>query len=357
MLDKPEAYGAVRGSAGVPRIVSALSLLAFAAFALIVLVSSLTRPIANWDMLAYAGSVVRHQGETDPARVQERAFGLVRQAVTPDQWANLTQASHYSQVQATDPRAFASMLPMYEVKGGYNRVISWLAGRDDVVRAMRLVSLVSVLGMLALLAWSFARLGALHWLAFTLPVLASLRVVDMASMGSPDAAVALLSVAAGVAMLSGGRAGFAVAAAVLALAVWFRPDMLVASAGLPFAIAAGFGLAAWLGGEDMRAALKRGLRAGGVAPFVGAAAGVGAYVLAKQGVQHPGWWTHFNFTFVAPLDDLTGFSPPFDVAVYVKAVIRAVTRMLRDETWPWLTLAFMVGVLLHAGSPRSVPRC
>jgi hypothetical protein len=178
-------------------------------------------------------------------------------------------------------------------------------------------------------------------------VLAALRVTDLASLCAPDSLVAMLGVgAAGLILVRGSPRPPAAALAMLVAAVALRPDMLVATTGLPFALVAGSALAMLLAGARPGAALTQALRAVGSLPWLAAIAGCAAYVAAKWGVAHPGWWAHFNFSFIAQQDTMAGFSPTFDARVYATALARVMVRMLREETWPWIVLAITLAGLL-----------
>jgi hypothetical protein len=330
-------------------VATLVSLAIYLALVASVAINAWSRPIANWDMLAYSGAVIQRQGETDPALIQQRAYQSVRAAVSDDQWTDLTTAGRYRVVQATNPDAFVSMLPMYAVKGGYITLISVLSHASDIVRAMRLVSFVSVLALLALLPLAFWKLGALRFLGLTAPVLASLGIVDLASLATPDALVAALATGAMVAIvLSQGRGAMLVAVALLVTAVWMRPDMLVATTGLPLALVVGHWLGGFREGRGLITGLIAAVRQVGIVPWLGVGGGAAAYMLAKWGVAHPGWWAHFNFTFVAQQETMAGFQPPFDPQVYVTTLARVTVRLLRAEIWPWLVMAGLLVGLLFA---------
>ncbi len=324
-----------------------MSVAIYLMFCGVVLLNAVARPVANWDALAYVASVVRHQGETRPAVIHENAYGAVARAVTPDQMQNLREGNAYRRAQAADPAAFVSMLPMYEVKGGYIWLVSALSRLADPVSVMRALSLAATLAMLATLLLALWRIGALHLAGLVVPPLAALQVIDLASISTPDPLVAALSVGATALIVTGRSARPPLASLVLLLlAVAIRPDMLVATTGLPVALVAGCGCAAWLEGNRPGSALKAAFRTVGLAPWLAALAGFGIYLVAKAGVAHPGWWAHFNFTFVTQQENMTGFAPAFEWRIYVSAVARAILRLLRDETWSWIALAIALSAVL-----------
>lgn len=330
-----------------------LSIALYLAFCSVTLINAVARPIANWDMLAYVGSAVRQGGETRPDIIHARAFETVKARVTPAQWAELTEPGLYRRTQASDPAAFVSMLPMYEVKGGYVRALAFASRFADPVAVMRTVSLISVAALLAVLAWAFHRLGALPLLGLTVPALALLRVQDLASMSTPDAPVAALAVAA-MALVATRRGGHVrwLVAALLVAAVLLRPDMLVVAALLPFALVLGAVAVRLLSRERPGAALPAAFREVGPAPWVGLVLAPLAYFAAHHGVVHPGWWTHFSFSFIFAPVSLDGYRPAFEIGAYASALGRVTMRLLREETWPWLVLAMTVGGVLLAETRR-----
>ncbi len=324
-----------------------VSVAVYALFCAIILVSALVRPVANWDALAYVGAVVKFQGETRTSVIHAKAYDAVRQAVAPEDMRDLTEAGHYRRVQARDADAFVSMLPMYEVKGGYIALVSALSRLTDPISVMRGLSLVSTMAILIAIAVVFHRLGALNLLGLSVPVLSALQIRDLATLCTPDAPAAALFVwAAALIIIKGTMRPSPAALGLLVAAVALRPDLLVATAGLPVALVAGSAFVALRDGATARDALLDGVKASGLGPWLAAIAGLFVYSAAKSGVPHPGWWAHFSFSVVAQQDTMQGFAPAFDLKVYVGAIVRVTVRMLRDETWPWLVLAMAGAGLL-----------
>lgn len=321
-----------------PGIASLVSTLIFLAYAAITLATAVTRPIANWDMLAYQASVLDRQGTPDSATLHRETFERVRAAITDGQFRELTGSDAWRERQARDSEAFRSMLPMYEVKGGYIALLTAVSTFTETIQAARAISLVSVGVIFAVLAFAFWRLGALRYLVLTVPVLAVLRFADLASITAPDPlAIALAFSALTMIAARGVFSAGPVPAVLVALSVWMRPDMLVVAAGLPVALAVTAAMQAWREGTG----LLRAPLAAGIWPWLGIPLAFGAYQLAKWGVAHPGWWVHFNFSIIAQQESMAGFNPAFSWGDYLRGVIRGVLRTARDETWPWLMLAML----------------
>ncbi len=332
-----------------PRIALVLSVALYLLYCGLVVLNAVARPIADWDMLAYVASVLQRRGETDALQLHAQAFGIVRAAVTDAQWHQLTTLSQYRVVQARDAEAFVSMLPMYQVKGGYVALIDLVGGMLGPVTAMRVVSLASMIVLMAALFVSFWRLGQLRFIGLLTPVMAMLRFPDLASISAPDALVAALATSAAcLIILSERTRPPPLALGLLVTAVLIRPDMLVATTGLPLALVAGSTVAALLDGRNLRGALDQGLRATGPWPWAAAVAGVGAYLAAKAGVNHPGWFAHFMFSFHDQRDTMAGFQPAFDIRIYLSALARVTVRLLREDIWPWLMLSLILCGLFFA---------
>ncbi len=324
-----------------------MSVAIYTLFCVIVLVSAMARPVANWDALAYVGAVVKFQGETRASVIHEKAYDAVRRAVAPEDMRDLTEAGHYRRVQARNADAFVSMLPMYEVKGGYIALVSALSRLADPISVMRGLSLISTIAMLIAVAVVFHRLGALTLLGLSVPILSALQIRDLATLCTPDAMAAALFVwAAALIIIRGTLRPPPAALGLLVAAVALRPDLVVATAGLPVALVVGSAFVALRDGATVRAAFLEGVHASGLGPWLAAVAGLTVYAAAKSGVPHPGWWAHFNFSVVAQQDTMQGFAPAFDLKVYVGAIARVTVRMLRDETWPWIVLAMAAAGLL-----------
>ncbi len=353
---------ALSGHAERPRPVSgdrlgsagALSVAVFLLFALVTMVNAVSRPIANWDMLPYVASALQRNGLSDPVEIHRQSYAAVRAKVSEGQWADLTANGRYRTVQATDPHAFVSMLPMYQVKGGYVTLVAATAPIADPVSSMRAMSLIAAAATLAGILYAFHGLGALRLVGLTAPALSMLDFQDQASMCSPDVLATAMAVWAAAVIAVRERASW-LPVALLVGSVLLRPDMLVATTGLAPAMAAGAFLVALARGLPLMRALPGSLRETGLAAWAAGPLGVAAYALAKAGVSHPGWWPHFWFSFLEQRDTMAGFAPAFDLTTYVTGLGRVFMRTMRDEAWPWLMMALAVGSLLWVRARDVAP--
>lgn len=317
------------------------SVAVFLLFALVTMVNAISKPIANWDMIPYVGSALQRNGVTDPAEIHRQSYALVKAKVTEAQWMDLISNGRYRAVQAADPHAFVSMLPMYQVKGGYVSMVAAAARVADPVDVMRAVSVFGAAATLAGLLYAFYGLGALRLIGLTVPVLAAVELPDQASLCGPDI-IATAMVVWAAALIAVRAQVCWPAVALLVVSVLFRPDMLVATVGLALALGSGSFIVALARGEPAVAALSGAIRTTGLPALMAAPLGVAAYLVAKIGVAHPGWWAHFWFSVIEQRDTMQGFAPAFDLKAYLSGLVRVFMRAMRGEAWPWIMVALAV---------------
>jgi hypothetical protein len=327
------------------RLAELLSVAVFVVFATVVLLSSVARPVSNWDMLAYEAAALERSGVADARELHRRAYEAVKARTPAADFTQLTTSDDFRATWAADPDAFRSLLPMYQVKGGYVALLSLAGSFVDRIDFARWLSRISVAVILGAIAFAFWRCGALASLAFAIPVLAALNLRDMASLMTPDAPATALVVVALAGLARPGQVRLSPLGAIcVALSVALRPDMIVVAVGLPAALAAA-AVASRARSEWLPAILSPW-------PMLAAVGGVACYLAAKAGVAHPGWWPHFWFSIVGQQASMAGFSPEFSLAAYAGGVARAVLRMLRDEIWPWLALTALPAALAVARLQR-----
>ena len=81
----------------------------------IIAIIALGFPLANWDMIPYTALAQATPGQ-DMAAIHASAYETVKQAVSPGDFLQLTEDRRYRIAQYASSDAFATMLPMYEVK-------------------------------------------------------------------------------------------------------------------------------------------------------------------------------------------------------------------------------------------------
>jgi len=290
---------------------------------------AITRPALDWDVVPYTVAILKAgatspDGTIDAALLHARTWAAIKPHLSPEGLAYLTTPNSYVEAQFANPAALASQLPLYEAKLGYIVLLKTVALAVDPVRAIVVVSLVSAVGILALLvhtAWRLDGLATLAWL----PVVLLFQLGSFASMVSPDAIFTLACVA-GIAALLSERLRLAIFCFLMA--VLLRPDGLVLNVFLCCALA---------------------VRRHYHATLVLLAGSLGAYAMNTLAGQHVGWWPQFYFNFVERWNVLTDFRPPFDPGLYVGVVTKQIGTV---SHLPWVhaaVAAVMTATLLLAG--------
>jgi hypothetical protein len=298
----------------------------------IIAIIALGFPLANWDMIPYTALAQTMPGQ-DIAAVHQQAYEAVKGAVSPGDFIELTQDRGYRVAQFAKPDAFATMLPMYEVKWLYIEAVKALSGFTDAIKAERMVNAMAMVAIgIMLTLW----LNAGRALVLAPLVIAGLAMCDIGTIAritSPD-------MFAG-AFIIGGLFAFhkkqiVVAAAALALATLARPDHVVMATML-----AGMVLVT---ARDWKSALLLALPA------------VAASSFAMNVDGYPGWWPHIYLTQIEYVPSLEGFAPEFSLANYVLAVVKAGARAIAEEGWPAMLLLAGTAIIWMAMKHRFAER-
>jgi hypothetical protein len=334
-----------RGWRLVSAILATFIALYFAYFAIM-------RPALDWDVVPYTMAILKAgatspDGTVDIVALHAKTWTTIRPHPSPAGWTYLTVGNSYVEAQHLDPVALFSQLPLYESKYGYIVLLKGVALAMDPVRAIVMVSLVSTLGILAILVYAAWRLDGIATLAW-LPLVLLFGLGSFASMVSPDAVFTFACVA-GIALLLSERVRPAVVCFLLA--VLLRPDGIVLNAIL-------------CGGLALRRQYGAAL-----ALFIGS---VAAYAMSALASQSIGWWPLFYFTFAELQNVLKDFRPAFDSGLYFKvmmvqigrvshmawlhaalaAVLTAILLLKRQDSGAWANL--LLGILLIGAAARFV---
>ena len=287
------------------------------------------RPTYNWDAIAYYALAERVPGD-DVATVHAKGYGVLNRTASAHVVAELSASNEYRRVQATNPDAFASMLPMYAVKRGYIASLRALAPAVGTVQAVRLVGVVSFAVLMSVvLGWAWFG-GFIQAAPIALLVTLALQMREQVSGGTPDLPATALIVTALAACWSN-RTWWAVP--LLAAATTFRPDTVVVAFALVIA-----------------SAVTRRDIVPAIATFSASAL---AYLWCTGGVETIGWWAHYSFSNVRYVNDLTGFEPPFSLLAYLKGQARGVVLSLAHFNWPIVLACVLAGWAWLASRGRA----
>ncbi|MHB8735458.1 MAG: hypothetical protein ACYC6M_09175 [Terriglobales bacterium] len=183
------------------------------------------RPLYNWDLVGYVGSVLAWE-TPQAAAVHARTYALLARELPHGAFSELIERLPYTRTVARDPEAFAEQLPFYRVKIGYVALLTGLRRLGvDLPRAVALVSSVSTgTSLWILFLWLESQLGSGRAAWITAAVGVSPPLLELGRLATPDA-LACLTVLSATWLLTLGRRSLAVGLGVAAVTV--RPDTLV----------------------------------------------------------------------------------------------------------------------------------
>jgi len=282
---------------------------AFGLYVLLVAVTAILMPDANWDMIPYL-AVAEESRFPDAQQLHDYAYSTIKAGISAQQYADLATNDPYRVHMAEDPEAFRSMLSMYRIKFLYAEILSALSHVMSPVAAIRAVSVFSALAFGAVVLLWLGSEGALALAPLIGAVMITAGFGDAARMGTPD-------LLASVAMLGGAyayvRKREAAAALLLFLAFLVRPDNL-AFLGVFAVLLLAFRQWSW----------------GALAAFLAAFV---AYVPISHWANHPGWWPHLYFSSIQQQMTMDNFHPVFSVVLYLKAFANALVRAVTTNSW------------------------
>lgn len=294
----------------------------FIFFGLALFVSALIIPKYNWDMIPYL-ALILDDGHMDETQLHEKTFSLVRESIPPEDWVRLTESSSYRKRQASDPAAFASMLPFYRVKIGYVYTLK-LFGLifDPIVSILVSSGLFASLSVISILAF-LRSIKAAEASLVIIPVAILAGAFDVSRSSIPDSMFSFLIISSIYLCFSN---KYLYSSMILALSTAIRPESII----LIFSISACMMLARRQSYHYVFALV----------------ASVLVYSFISSHTEHPGWWTHFYFSNVEMQETMSDFKPNFDVFVYIAALTSGVAKALIFLNWPHLIMLLLIILVL-----------
>jgi hypothetical protein len=285
----------------------------------IIAIIALGFPLANWDMIPYTALAQATPGQ-DMAAIHASAYDTVKLAVSPGDFLQLTEDRKYRIAQYASSDAFATMLPMYQVKWLYIETVRTISGFIGVIQAERVINSVAMVAIgLMISFW----LNANRALVFAPIVIAGLALCDIGTVAritTPDMMGGAFVLGAILALQ---RKQALIASLLLMASVATRPDHVLLAGCLALALI--------LANRDWRSAAV--LLVPALAAF--------AFVSHVDG--YPGWWAHVYLTQIEYVPTLEGFHPEFSLATYIVAIVKAASRAIAEEGWPILLLMLGLG--------------
>ena len=286
------------------------SITTLAGFVAVCVAMTFLRPVYNWDVLAYLGASVKGT-LASASDIHAYAYGIVRDAVPPEAFAELTEAGSYRIRQFADPEAFVSMLGMYEMKWLYISLMKWLT---PIFGAYNSTYAINVGALLILTTSLGLWLRATRLSGYAPLVVALIFVLQFSGFYAtqqPDFLGNALLVAS---LLSFERKRDLQGSALMVLTILTRPDQ-IATTGVLMACA-------WFLRD--RSTLVFALT------FL---VGLGAWLVIGQTTDSVGYWSHVWFSTYQIQDTMVGFHPEFSPVVYLTAIGFNIYRSLFDNTW------------------------
>jgi hypothetical protein len=298
----------------------------------IIAIIALGFPLANWDMIPYTALAQATPGQ-DMASIHASAYDTVKQAVSPGDFLQLTEDRRYRIAQYASSDAFATMLPMYEVKWLYIEAVRAVAGFMGVIQAERAINSVAMIAVgLMITFW----LNANRALVYAPIVIAGLALCDIGTVAritTPDMLAGAFVLGAILALQ---RKQSLIGSVLLMAAVATRPDHVLLAGCVAVALV--------LANRDWRSATLI------IVPSLA------AFALVSNVDNYPGWWTHVYLTQIEYVPTLEGFRPQFSLATYIFAVVKAGSRAIAEEGWPVLLLMLILGSAWVIHKIENAPR-
>lgn len=314
------------------RIVRRLWQLVFALFILTVAAAAWTKPLFDWDTVAYIAVAIEPGYETNE-ELHRAAFAEVEKHAAPvGKWYEFTAANPYKQHMYQNADDFVSQLPMYRVKPAYIWMIRAFSNIADPFTATKIIAVLSVLASgLVVFLWLNQR-DMIHMTALVVPIMLLAQYMEAALFATPDLSSTALSLG-GIYCLMRGRDWWALP--LLFGAFLMRIDAII------------FLFALLLAALAFQTAVR--------VTLIAFASALAAYFVIVSGTGHIGWWPHYVFATVEIQNTLIGFHPEFSIATYLDGLFRGLVIGLRDYRWmPMVALMIVAGFMLaSAGKPFS----
>ena len=286
------------------------SVLTLTGFVLVAVAMTFLRPVYNWDVLAYLGTMAK-AGASSAAEIHAYAYGIVREAVPPEAFATLTEAGSYRVRQFADPEAFVSMLGMYEMKWLYISLMKWLTPITGAYQSTYVINIAALL-ILTISVGLWLRATRLSGYApLVVALFFVLQLPGFYATQQPDFLGNALLIAS---LLAYERKRDMTGSVLMLLTILTRPDQ-IATTGVLMACA-------WFL-RDRSAPLF-------ALTFL---AGLLAWFVIGQATDDVGYWSHVWFSTYQIQDTMVGFHPDFSPMVYLTAIGFNIYRSLFENTW------------------------
>jgi hypothetical protein len=123
------------------------------------LLMGILKPFHNWDMIGYTAAAYHADGFRGKD-LSDRTYSAIKDEVTPEKFAYLTQSDHYKKTVFENPSSLEQQIPFYSIRVIYVRLVQSL-GRMGMAypRATYVLAAVFSAASVVVLSVLFAKLG------------------------------------------------------------------------------------------------------------------------------------------------------------------------------------------------------
>ncbi len=324
----------------------ALHGLIFLMVPLVVAVFAWQKPLYNWDLVPYIGSVLSREGYSSN-QTHALTYKMLRRELPAQSYRRLIEAhsppdGDYAWIVMQSSESFHQQLPFFNISWLYIALLQAIHRVGvSIVRAVSLVSIASYLG-LCFLIFSWCSRFMQPWPAMVMSWCLSIcpSMLQLPRIATPDPLSAFVLVLAVYLLLAREANGWFFALSVVS--IWIRPDNL---------IVAGFSFAAlWLA-QPKRWRLW----------FGGMLSALAAYELLQLAAPGYSWAVLFYHSFVSHLAFPAGQTINLTARMYLHAFGRGVIALGESSMISEFLLLGTIGLLAfncrtQVGNPgRKLP--
>ncbi len=279
------------------------------------------KPYYNYDSIPYVASA-KYIETKDYESSHNYSYNLLKEKA-PQFYEGLCCSGAYRNSMSSDYEAFASHMPAYQIKSFYVqliRITSDSLGVDEY-RAINLISLGSVLGIVLVFAGFFFQVNIFGFLS-VFGVLVLSQVLHLAKLMTPDALSSFVFLCSVVLILRNLKiAGFF----LLVLALLIRPSNIVYTGLVPLFLL-----------KDRKFTYF----------FLLSFISLFVYYLNAKIIGGLGWWKSFHSSLIGMPTTFIGYDPPFDFNQYLGSLKYWFFWTLSDwnyNRWLAIALSFSLG--------------
>ena len=303
----------------------------FALFSIVVFQYTLSKPLYNFDMIAYVGSVKNFETDNKQA-IHDFAYTEISRSIDSESFNRLTTSSKYRQIVYEDAESFSQILPWYQIRPMYTGLLYVLYKAGiNIVFASHLISAVAVLLGVWIFYLSFRRyIASTLWLAIPFFILLT-GTTEVARFSSPDGLAFLWVSLLTFLFLNHSK-----------FLIWLLPLSILVRTDLIFLVALFLAYLFWASSKEGANPLKKQkiriekksistTSMQKIRSVMALLASLIIYLTINGIYGNYGWATVFHLVFVEPLNYPADTVVRIEIIQYVNAVSRGLVNLLIDD--------------------------